>query len=118
MESRRHGRAQEGNGASGNKAGSLPGSARHHLLHLHSPHQILPQDHELVPPVGVQEEELHRIAQVEMIDLVAGEAVQGWARTHRFAGSKDRAEIASIVFSVSRRKAELAWHMNDEAPRP
>ncbi|MFP4004451.1 MAG: RsmB/NOP family class I SAM-dependent RNA methyltransferase [Alphaproteobacteria bacterium] len=47
----------------------------------------------------------------------AAEAVQGWARAHRFAGSKDRAEIAAIVFSVSRRRAELAWHMNEDTPR-
>jgi 16S rRNA (cytosine967-C5)-methyltransferase len=47
----------------------------------------------------------------------ADEVMQNWARAHRFAGSKDRAEIASMVFAVSRRRAEFAHHMESETPR-
>ncbi len=43
--------------------------------------------------------------------------LRDWARRHRFAGSKDRAEIAEMVFAVSRRRAEFTHHMDDESPR-
>jgi len=40
-----------------------------------------------------------------------------WARSHRFAGSKDRAKIKEIVYAIMRRRAEFAWHMGEETPR-
>lgn len=43
--------------------------------------------------------------------------LRDWFRTRRYAGSKDRAAIASRVFAVQRHRASLAWRMNSQAPR-
>jgi 16S rRNA (cytosine967-C5)-methyltransferase len=40
-----------------------------------------------------------------------------WGRTHRFAGSKDRAAIAERVYAVLRHRSSLAWRMGSGAPR-
>ena len=40
-----------------------------------------------------------------------------WSRGHRFAGSKDRAAIKEIVYTIMRRRAEFVWHMGSEEPR-
>src|SRR5947209_10467182 len=45
------------------------------------------------------------------------DALKDWGLGHRFAGSKDRAAISSIVFDALRRKASAAWIMHDESPR-
>ncbi len=47
----------------------------------------------------------------------AADALKDWGRSHRFAGSKDRAQIASLVYDVLRKRASLAWHMGAETPR-
>jgi 16S rRNA (cytosine967-C5)-methyltransferase len=44
-------------------------------------------------------------------------ALKEWGRTHRFAGSSDRAAIGNLVFDVLRRKGSLAWLMQSEEPR-
>jgi len=43
--------------------------------------------------------------------------VKEWFRARRFAGSKDRREIAARVFAIQRHRAALAWRMDDEKPR-
>lgn len=40
-----------------------------------------------------------------------------WSRSSRYAGSKDRTAVSEIVFTVLRRRAELAAACGDEAPR-
>ena len=40
-----------------------------------------------------------------------------WGRAHRFAGSKDRAALAALVYDALRVRASSAWIMGDEAPR-
>lgn len=47
----------------------------------------------------------------------AADALKDWGLSHRFAGSKDRSAIASLVFDVLRRRASSAYIMNDDAPR-
>jgi 16S rRNA (cytosine967-C5)-methyltransferase len=47
----------------------------------------------------------------------APDALKDWGLAHRFAGSKDRAAISSLVFDALRRKASAAWIMQDETPR-
>jgi 16S rRNA (cytosine967-C5)-methyltransferase len=47
----------------------------------------------------------------------AQDALKDWGLAHRFAGSKDRAAIAGLVFDALRRKASAAWVMQDETPR-
>ena len=47
----------------------------------------------------------------------AADALKDWGLSHRFAGSKDRAAIASLVFDAERNRASSAFLMGDEAPR-
>ena len=57
---------------------------------------------------------------LEVIDnrhLPAKHALSDWGRSHRFAGSKDRAAIGNLVYDVLRCKASLAFLMQEESPR-
>ncbi len=47
----------------------------------------------------------------------AADAVKDWMLSHRFAGSKDRAEIGDLVFGALRWKQSSAWRMGDDLPR-
>ncbi len=47
----------------------------------------------------------------------AADAVKDWMLSHRFAGSKDRAEIGDLVFGALRWKQSSAWRMKSDAPR-
>jgi 16S rRNA (cytosine967-C5)-methyltransferase len=47
----------------------------------------------------------------------ASDALKDWGLSHRFAGSKDRAAIASLVFDALRCRASAAWIMEAETPR-
>ena len=47
----------------------------------------------------------------------ASEALKDWGLSHRFAGSKDRAAIASLVYDTLRRRASSAFVMGSDAPR-
>lgn len=47
----------------------------------------------------------------------APDALKDWGLSHRFAGSKDRAAIASLVYDALRRKSSAAWLMGAETPR-
>ena len=44
----------------------------------------------------------------------ATEALRDWGRTHRFAGSGDRAAIGNLVFDALRHRASACWLMDDE----
>ncbi|MFS9605994.1 hypothetical protein, partial [Klebsiella pneumoniae] len=41
----------------------------------------------------------------------AADALKDWGLAHRFAGSGDRAAIASLVYDALRRRASAAWIM-------
>jgi 16S rRNA (cytosine967-C5)-methyltransferase len=47
----------------------------------------------------------------------AAEVLKDWGHTHRFAGAKDRAAIASLVYDGQRRRASSAFIMGVETPR-
>lgn len=47
----------------------------------------------------------------------AADALKDWGLSHRFAGSKDRAAIASLVYDALRRKSSAAWIMGEASPR-
>ena len=49
--------------------------------------------------------------------LPAKKALSDWGRSHRFAGSSDRAAIGNLVFDALRLKASIAWRMNDDGAR-
>jgi 16S rRNA (cytosine967-C5)-methyltransferase len=62
-------------------------------------------------------------AAVEILDDIAArhrpaaEALKDWGLGHRFAGSKDRGAIASLVFDALRCRASAAWIMGAETAR-
>ncbi len=47
----------------------------------------------------------------------AAEALADWGKSHRFAGSGDRAAIGNIVYDALRRRHSIAARMGSEAPR-
>jgi 16S rRNA (cytosine967-C5)-methyltransferase len=47
----------------------------------------------------------------------AADSVKDWMLSHRFAGSKDRAEIGDLVFGALRWKASSAYRFQDDQPR-
>jgi 16S rRNA (cytosine967-C5)-methyltransferase len=57
------------------------------------------------------------LADIDARRRPAADALKDWGLSHRFAGSKDRAAIASLVYDALRRKASAAWTMGEGAPR-
>ncbi|WP_262028850.1 RsmB/NOP family class I SAM-dependent RNA methyltransferase [Microvirga sp. Mcv34] len=57
------------------------------------------------------------LADIEARRRPATEALKDWGLSHRFAGSKDRAAIASLVYDALRRKASATWIMGENTPR-
>ncbi|GJD48896.1 Ribosomal RNA small subunit methyltransferase B [Methylobacterium crusticola] len=62
-------------------------------------------------------------AAIEVLGDIAGrrrpaaDALKDWGLAHRFAGSGDRAAIASLVYDALRRRASAAWIMGEDTPR-
>lgn len=62
-------------------------------------------------------------AAIEILDDLSqrrrpvAEALKDWGASHRFAGSKDRTAIASLVFDALRKSASAAWVMGADTPR-
>ncbi|HEX3494465.1 MAG TPA: RsmB/NOP family class I SAM-dependent RNA methyltransferase [Methylocella sp.] len=62
-------------------------------------------------------------AAIEVVEAIearkrpAADALKDWGLSHRFAGSGDRAVIASLVFDAQRKRASSAFLMADETPR-
>lgn len=62
-------------------------------------------------------------AAIEVLEDIAGNhrpasaALADWGRSHRFAGSGDRAAIGTIVFDALRNKNSFAWQMGSDEPR-
>jgi 16S rRNA (cytosine967-C5)-methyltransferase len=62
-------------------------------------------------------------AAIEILDeilvrhLPAADALSDWGKSHRFAGSSDRAAIGNLVYDALRRRSSLAHHMRSEASR-
>jgi 16S rRNA (cytosine967-C5)-methyltransferase len=65
----------------------------------------------------------HAQAAIEVLEDVfarhrpAQEALKDWGLSHRFAGSKDRAHIASLVYDALRRRASSTFLLGSESPR-
>jgi 16S rRNA (cytosine967-C5)-methyltransferase len=57
------------------------------------------------------------LAALEAQRRPAADALTDWGRSHRFAGSGDRAAIASLVYDALRRHASSAFIMDDASPR-
>src|SRR5476649_780868 len=57
------------------------------------------------------------LAEIEAQRRPAADALKAWGLARRFAGSGDRAAIASLVYDALRRKSSSAWLMGDSSPR-
>jgi 16S rRNA (cytosine967-C5)-methyltransferase len=57
------------------------------------------------------------LQEVEARRRPAADALKDWGLSHRFAGSKDRSAIGSLVFDALRRRASSAYIMGEETPR-
>ncbi len=57
------------------------------------------------------------MADIEARHRPATDALKDWSLSHRFAGSKDRAAVAALVYDALRRRASSAWIMGAETPR-
>jgi 16S rRNA (cytosine967-C5)-methyltransferase len=57
------------------------------------------------------------LADVEARRRPAADALKDWGLARRFAGSGDRAGVASLVYDALRRKASAAWMMGEATPR-
>jgi len=68
-------------------------------------------------PAGHASAAIEVLSAVENLRLPAAQALRDWGRANRFAGSRDRGAIGTIVFDVLRRRASLAWRVDDASPR-
>ncbi len=57
------------------------------------------------------------LADIQSRRRPASDALKDWGLAHRFAGSKDRAAIASLTYDALRRQASAAFIMGEETPR-
>ncbi len=57
------------------------------------------------------------LADIETRHRPAADALKDFGLAHRFAGSKDRAAIASYVYDALRKRASSAWIMGADTPR-
>ncbi len=57
------------------------------------------------------------LAELDVRMRPATDALKAWGLSHRFAGSGDRAAIASLVYDALRRKSSSTWLMGEATPR-
>lgn len=57
------------------------------------------------------------IADLELRKRPASEALRDWGLSHRFAGSGDRAALASLVYDTMRKRSSSSWIMGNDTPR-
>ncbi len=60
---------------------------------------------------------IEALADTETRRRPAVDALKDWGLAHRFAGSGDRAAIASLVYDALRRKASSAFRLGEDTPR-
>lgn len=60
---------------------------------------------------------IEALQDIETRKRPAADALKDWGLSHRFAGSKDRAAIASLVFDAERHRASSAFIMGCDTPR-
>jgi 16S rRNA (cytosine967-C5)-methyltransferase len=68
-------------------------------------------------PGARQQAAIEILSSLENQRQPAADAVKAWMLSHRFAGSKDRAEIGDLVFGALRWKQSSAWRMGADDPR-
>lgn len=60
---------------------------------------------------------IEALATIEKDRRPAADVLRDWGRANRFAGAKDRAAIASLVYDALRRRASARWIMGADTPR-
>jgi 16S rRNA (cytosine967-C5)-methyltransferase len=70
-----------------------------------------------VRPGGRAQAAIEILADVEARKRPAADALKDWMLSHRFAGSKDRADIGDLVFGALRWRASSAWRFEADHPR-
>jgi len=60
---------------------------------------------------------IEALADIESRRRPAADALKDWGLAHRFAGSGDRAHIASLVYDALRRKASSSFRLGEDTPR-
>src|SRR5262250_375193 len=68
-------------------------------------------------PGARQQAAIEILTSLETERRPAADAVKAWMLAHRFAGSKDRAEIGDLVFGALRWRRSSAWRMGADTPR-
>lgn len=68
-------------------------------------------------PAGRLQAAIEVIREIQDRHWPASQALADWGRTHRFAGSGDRAAIGNLVYDALRRKASISALMGEETPR-
>ncbi|MBL8535878.1 MAG: RsmB/NOP family class I SAM-dependent RNA methyltransferase [Hyphomonadaceae bacterium] len=68
-------------------------------------------------PGARQQAAIEILSSLETQRRPAADAVKDWMLSHRFAGSKDRAEIGDLVFGALRWKQSSAWRFGADGPR-
>ncbi|MGQ0532273.1 MAG: RsmB/NOP family class I SAM-dependent RNA methyltransferase [Caulobacteraceae bacterium] len=68
-------------------------------------------------PGARQQAAIEILSSLESQRRPAADVVKDWMLSHRFAGSKDRAEIGDLVFGALRWKQSSAWRMGEDTPR-
>jgi 16S rRNA (cytosine967-C5)-methyltransferase len=65
----------------------------------------------------------HALAAIEVLSEIearrrpASQALKEWGGANRFAGSGDRARIASLIYDALRARSSIAWRMGSDTPR-
>src|SRR5215203_3465833 len=89
-----------------------------HVDHLRRPHPLA-RHAGLMTPAARLSAAIEVFSDIEARRRPAADGLKDWGLAHRFAGSKDRAAIASLVYDALRRKASAAWIMGERfAPAP
>ena len=85
----------------------------HHVGDLHRPYLA----RTAMTPAARLAAAIEVFAAIEKERRPAADALKAWGLTHRYAGSGDRAAIASLVYDALRRRASSAFVMGADTPR-
>src|ERR1700759_5111242 len=70
-----------------------------------------------MPPGARLSAAIDVLGDIETRRRPAADALKDWGLAHRFAGSGDRAAIASLVYDALRRRSSSSWRFGEDAPR-
>jgi len=70
-----------------------------------------------VRPAGRLQAAIEILTEIVERHRPASQSLADWGRSHRFAGSGDRAAIGNLVYDALRHRASIAWRMGAETPR-